>query len=391
VGNTVRRAGDAYLATDGPFEERLRAALAQFAEPITRNGKAAGLVIAETPAAGVPGLMRLRDATARCERMLCRSFSGSDAGPLPAPVVRGIAGGLHGAMWMCLRERPMGSSELTEEMLAWTLRFQTPAVTGMAELIRERVIRSMGAGAPGRREERTAIPPGADERRRLMDCSLRLAAVEDLHELSAPRIADEANVSIDAFFELFDTKDDCFMAALEMLADELLRVTADEGLMSADWPRAVRRAIGALMVYVADRPHYARTIAAEAFAAGPGAARRNLELAKALATMLTEGAPGEPPGRLTVEGVGGAIWHTVRCQVASGRLQLLPALSDYLSYIVLAPFIGAEAAVEVVTEELGSSGSPRASRTVRPRSPRASIASGAPRLQGRPAARRGRA
>ncbi|HWX52796.1 MAG TPA: hypothetical protein VNY34_05865, partial [Solirubrobacteraceae bacterium] len=54
----------------------------------------------------------------------------------------------------------------------------------------------------------------------------------------------------------------------------------------------------------------------------------------------------------TLEGVGGAIWHTVRCQVASGRIHLLPALSDYLAYIVLAPFLGADTAVEVVNEDL---------------------------------------
>jgi hypothetical protein len=30
---------------------------------------------------------------------------------------------------------------------------------------------------------------------------------------------------------------------------------------------------------------------------------------------------------------------------------MLPALSDYLAYVVLAPFIGAEAAVEVVSED----------------------------------------
>jgi AcrR family transcriptional regulator len=188
------------------------------------------------------------------------------------------------------------------------------------------------------------------ERERLMEYALRLAVAEDLRELSALRIAEEAHVSIDAFFELFANKHECFLAALDMLAGELLRVTADDGLATADWPRAVRRAIGELMLYLADRPHYASTIAAEAFAAGTGAVQRNLELAKALATLLTEGAPGEPVGRLTVEGVAGAIWHTVRCQVASRRTRLLPAMSDYLSYVVLAPFIGAEAAVEVVTE-----------------------------------------
>jgi AcrR family transcriptional regulator len=366
AGNAVRRAGEAYLASGGRLEERLRAALAEFAQPIMRNRKAAGLVIVETPTAGVPGLMRLRQATARCERMLFQSFSGApEASTLPVPVVRAIAGGLYGAMSVCVRERQsMKVTELTEEMLAWTLRFQTPAVPRMAELITVRVARSLAAGPV--RPAREPLPPGSprprgggpaiaasgDGRTRLMESALRLVAVEDLRELTAPRIAEEATVTIDEFFEVFEDKDECFLAALDMLAEQLIQTTADDGLLSADWPRAVRRAVASLMLYLAERPHYARTIAADSFLAGPDAARRNVELAQALAGLLTEGAPGEPPGRLTLEGVGGAIWHTVRCQVACGRIHLLPVLSDYLSYVVLAPFIGAEAAVEVMSEEL---------------------------------------
>jgi hypothetical protein len=30
---------------------------------------------------------------------------------------------------------------------------------------------------------------------------------------------------------------------------------------------------------------------------------------------------------------------------------MLPALSDYLAYVVLTPFIGAEAAIEIMSEE----------------------------------------
>ena len=44
----------------------------------------------------------------------------------------------------------------------------------------------------------------------------------------------------------------------------------------------------------------------------------------------------------------------MRCQVASGRVQLLPALADYLSYVVLAPFLGADAAAELVSEDRGA-------------------------------------
>ncbi|HEV7584631.1 MAG TPA: TetR/AcrR family transcriptional regulator [Solirubrobacteraceae bacterium] len=351
--SAMRRAGEAYLASEGTLERRLRAALAEFAEAIARNRKAADLVIVQTQTLGVPGLLRLRRATARCERMLCESFAAAqDACPLPVPVVRGIAGGLHGAMSACVRDKGrMPTSELTDEMVDWTLRFQTPGGARMSELIADRTARTMRDGPPGRLECSAAMASGAGERERLMDNALRLATVEDVRELSAPRIADEANLPVDAFFEHFESKDECYLAALDMLAQDLLRVTADEGLGSAEWPRAVRRATGELMLYLADRPHYARTIAAEALAAGPEAVRRNVELGRALARLLTDGAPGEPPGALTVEGVGGAIWHMVRCQVASGRVQLLPALSDYLSYVVLAPFIGAEAAVEVVSED----------------------------------------
>src|SRR3979490_221775 len=46
--SAMRRAGEAYLASDGPFERRLRAALAEFAGAIARNRKAAELVIVQT-------------------------------------------------------------------------------------------------------------------------------------------------------------------------------------------------------------------------------------------------------------------------------------------------------------------------------------------------------
>ena len=55
--------------------------------------------------------------------------------------------------------------------------------------------------------------------------------------------------------------------------------------------------------------------------------------------------------KLVIQGVAGALSHTVRCQVASGQIQLLSVLSDYLSYIVLTPFIGAEQAAALVIEQ----------------------------------------
>jgi AcrR family transcriptional regulator len=352
AGRGVKQISKAYQTTNGGLEDRLRAAMSEIALTATVHRKASVLVVVEVQAVGAPGLAHLHKAGATCEQMLAKSFIDSpEATPLPAPIVRGIAGGLHRAVASCLRQgRSTEAPELAEEMLRWTLLFQTPAVERMAERVAARLARCMREAA-ARSERGLTRATAPDERELLLQNTLRLAAVENYWDLSAPQIAEESGVPLDTFFELFADKEACFLAALDMLGDELLKIVADPDLISSDWPRAVRRVIGELMRYLAEHPLYAQTIAREAYAAGPNAVERNLELANSIATLLTEGAPGEAHSGLALEGVAGAIWHMVRCQVASGRVQLLPALADYLAYVVLAPFIGADAAVEVVTDE----------------------------------------
>jgi TetR/AcrR family transcriptional regulator len=114
-----------------------------------------------------------------------------------------------------------------------------------------------------------------------------------------------------------------------------------------DWPRAVRKAIGALMRQLADHPFHARMIAMGVYTPAQDVVVRNDELA----TLLTEGAPELANGAFTREGVTGAIWHTVRCQVAAEQIHRLPALTDHLAYVVLAPFIGTEAAAAAMRDD----------------------------------------
>jgi AcrR family transcriptional regulator len=353
AGQGVQRMGSAYAATRGDLADRLRASFKEFADVAATQRNAAALVLVEAQTATPASLLRLRRATAVCERMLSKSFIESpDASPLPGPIVRAIAGGLHRAMSGCLRESGGARrSNMADEMLSWTMLFESPAAERMSERVVERVVLRLHNGAADARLACRAPLSPVDARQRLLANALRLAAVDDYRHLTAPQIAEEANVSIDAFFELFADKCECFLAALDMLGGELLAIAADPDLRSSDWPRAVRRVIAELMRFLAAHPLYARTIAQEAFAAGPRAAQRNLELAHAIATLLTEGAPGGRPSRLVVEGLAGAMWHTVRCHVEGGRIELLGALSDYLSYIALAPSIGADAAAELVCEE----------------------------------------
>jgi AcrR family transcriptional regulator len=237
-------------------------------------------------------------------------------------------------------------------MLRWTLLFQTPAARRLAERLSERARQALAQGrkAPAR-DMRAPLSPGADARERLLEHALLMSVAVGYRELSAPQIADSADVSIDAFFEQFEGKQECFLAALDMLGERLLALASDRRERSDGWPQAVRARIGELLGYLADHPIYAQTIAEGAFAAGPEAIEANVALANAIAAALTDGAPAVADAALAVQGVAGALSHTVRCQVASGQIQLLSVLSDYLSYIVLAPFVGSEHAAQVVIED----------------------------------------
>jgi len=341
----VKNIHSAYQQSEGPLEDRLRITFRQFVEGIKTNWKDARLVIVEAQTIVPAGIERLLRATATCEQMVFSTFAHApDASPLPMPIVRGIVGGLHGSLSTCLREgHPRELPAVSEELLRWTLVFQSPA----AAHITERAIE------PRRSPGEAGEPAGlviADERSRMMHEALRLALIEDYTELSAPQIADEAGVSIDAFFELFAGKDECYIAGLDTLGAEVLHVVADPGLLHGDWPRTVRRVIAELMRYLGERPLYARTLVAGAFAAGPKSAARVLEIGRSISTLLVEGAPQPARTGIALEAIRAAIGHMIRCQVASEEIELLPTLSDYVSYLVLAPFIGADAAAVIVTE-----------------------------------------
>jgi AcrR family transcriptional regulator len=329
----------AYRATEGTLERRLSAAFATFAEVVKSNPKGARLMLVDAPSAGPAGWERLTETLTVFEERLRASFEHApDAAPLPEPVARAIVGGLRRVTFVRLVEsRTEEMPGLVEEMLRWTLVFRTAEPSPLGGRVR-------------------AVPSEArigmeDDRSRVLRSALELAALEGYGNLTPMRIADEAGVSIDTFFGLFDDMEACFLAALEKLGEEVREIVSDPRLASTQWPLAVRSSLDALMRYFAARPAYTQTIATGVFAMGQRAVDLSAALASEVAAKLTAGAPSPPLTGLAQEGIEGAIWHTIYCQTTDGSTGALPELSDYLAYVVLAPYLGAEQAARIVTEE----------------------------------------
>ena len=400
AARAVKRTNEADRAADGDaLESRLRAAFEQFAEEVGSSSRGATLI--EAPMAGPAGMLHLCRATATFEQMLLRSFAHApEASALPLPVVRGIVGGLYEVMSACLpveraeetprpdrgaagvdhdvsnaRPGPPGRARVRTRSRRCGLHKRTCLERARHErALRERACTN-GHSMNGNATNGHAMNGNAtngyamnghlnnggdashlDARGRLLESVLRLTVLEDYGELSVPRIADEADVSLDDFFELFVDKEDCFLAAFDEMSYELLALTADPELVGEHWPRAVRRTIGALMRHLADHPLHARMIAAEVYAAGPDAIERNHELARDIATLLTE--------------EGGSSrrdwWHVRRCRHGRdlahgplpGRERTDPPASERSPTICPTwssrRSSAAEAAVEVVGEDGGT-------------------------------------
>jgi TetR/AcrR family transcriptional regulator len=331
-----------YRASKGTLEQRMSVGLTRFAEVVASNPKGARLMLVEAPSAGPAGWERLTDTMSMFEQLLAASFAQApDAAPLPEPVARAIVGGLRRATFVRLLERRTAEMPaLVEDMLSWTLVFRTAEPSPLG--VRLRAVPS-----------ETYIA-GEDERARVLRSALELAALEGYGNLTPMLIADEAGVSIDIFFDLFDDMEECFLAAIEQLGMDVRETVSDPGLTTPEWPLAVRRSLEKMMRYFAARPAYTQTIATGVFAMGQRAVEMVAELAREVAARLTAGAPNPPLSGLAQEGIEGAIWHTIYRQTTSGGAGTLPELSDYLAYVVLAPFLGADQAARIVTEQRAS-------------------------------------
>jgi AcrR family transcriptional regulator len=134
----------------------------------------------------------------------------------------------------------------------------------------------------------------------------------------APVVA-RAGVSRRTFYELFDGREECFLAAFEWGVGQAREVVVEAYASQRSWRDRVRHGLAALLALLDAEPELARVCVIEALGAGKLVLRRRAQLLDELSAALDAEAPqgrgaGEKP-LLTAEGVvGGAL------SVLHGRL-----------------------------------------------------------------------
>jgi AcrR family transcriptional regulator len=186
-------------------------------------------------------------------------------------------------------------------------------------------------------------------RARTLDSVVRLTLEGGYAELTDPQIAEYAGTSTEAFHRQFRSKQECFVAVLDELgaeASQTLRESVDSG---SCWSEAVRLAVLAFTEFFVARPELLRLTFVELFEVGPVVVDRLTSTIECFTAMLEETGP-EPTRAPSIasEAITGALWSILAGCAGNERLRYLPCLADHITFIVLAPYVGAKQAMQTI-------------------------------------------
>jgi AcrR family transcriptional regulator len=194
-----------------------------------------------------------------------------------------------------------------------------------------------GAGSPPQRE-------------RILDAAERLIAARGVAGASIEALVKEAGVSSVTFYEFFEGKEECFVAAFDRAVDAAaldLAVAAagDPAAGGFSWSEEVATGLRAVAGLIAEQPERARLVLLEAQTGGPELSARFDTLLDRVAAKLREGraletCPADLPATHEEATAGALAWLLRERLEAEGGGEALEALYPELIDIALAPYLG---------------------------------------------------
>jgi AcrR family transcriptional regulator len=204
--------------------------------------------------------------------------------------------------------------------------------------------------------ELSRLPPGRhglprdfvvhNQRERLIAGLAEAVAEKGYGGTTIADITRHAAVSRRTFYEHFDGKDECFVAAFETVGDQL-RERVDEAYKTEDeWTEAMRAAIAAMLTFLTSEPNLARLAMVEALVAGPVVVERYDAAVQTFLPYLEAGRKGRSKAVLarltdsTEEALVGGMISLIARRIVAGQTEELESLLPDLVEFTLAPYVG---------------------------------------------------
>jgi AcrR family transcriptional regulator/DNA-binding MarR family transcriptional regulator len=199
--------------------------------------------------------------------------------------------------------------------------------------------------------ERTGLPRARVteiQRRRMIAAAVE--AVQDVGyaRMSVSQVIARARVSRRTFYEAFDGREDCFLAAFDCALSQGSLIASEAYERESGWQAGIRAALAGVLSLIDEEPSLAKVCVVDALLAGERVLGRRREVLDDLARAIDEGRAAtcsiREPLPLAAECVVGALFTVLHTRLLDpGRGSMTDLLRPLMAMIVL-PYMGAGAA-----------------------------------------------
>lgn len=178
----------------------------------------------------------------------------------------------------------------------------------------------------------------------LIDAFTKAVAERGYANVSVERVSSEAGLSPQVFFENFDSKAQCLLAAYDTFVDRLFSHAVRASARQSTWPEQVKAATGAILDFFSEVESASRVFTVEAPGAGAAAFERRITSIDRFAALLRSGRERYPaaavlPGATEQVLVAGfELLVTMHLLAEEGSV--LPRLQPELVELLLTPYLG---------------------------------------------------
>jgi AcrR family transcriptional regulator len=340
-------------AGEADWRRRSQLVFEEFLRGLEQKPEDAHLALVEAYRANEASREQAWQAERNFEGMLAEAFARTPGGVLVPPlIVEGMVAGIAGVSRSCLIEGRLAElSKASGELIEWALSYPDRSASQLEKLDRQSIWRDTtleplpaGDGQPW---------SASGDRALILKAVAELAANAGYESLTAPRIRSVARVSRKKFNAYFDDVEDCYLAALEQRVGEAIAQAARAQTAASSWPGSVYRAIAALCTHIATDDFLARVFLTNDFPPSREGARSRQHLQEAITDLLSDVSPRPTsPGPHGLAATSNAAWSLFHHHVIRERTHR-PQVAATLSYLALAPTIGAPAALVAMQSEQG--------------------------------------
>jgi AcrR family transcriptional regulator len=185
--------------------------------------------------------------------------------------------------------------------------------------------------------------PSEIQRERILSAMVEVCCEVGVQNVTIAAVIKRARISRRTFYDLFEDRLDCFLAAFDTAIAKAEGRIAPACAVESSWIARVRAGLAELLVFFDEDPELARLCVVEALAAGPSVLERRRDVLGRLAEALDDGGSAAAGGHahpLRAEAVVGSVLAVIHGRLTDSQPQPMIDLLGPLVGMVALPYLG---------------------------------------------------